>query len=194
MTPGQRALIAAELARQKPGGARTKAQKCALTHADAAARCNISARQVDKASTLLNKVASGHAAKQLLESVRLNRLSLNRAEKIARLPKGKQLEILAGASSFKSDQKPKVGHLRADRSARSADRQNFLAAQVARLAGLAESAQSMTVEFLGEVSASSVFAETAQRLASTFVEPRWLCVLACPSENYEDCLTWRSEF
>jgi hypothetical protein len=129
---------------------------------------------------LLNKVASGHAAKQLLESVRLNRLSLNRAEKIARLPKGKQLEILAGASSFKSDQKPKVGHLRADRSAKIGRPAELLAAQVARLAGLAESAQSMTVEFWGRLAnlcrdASRVFAQEAMRLGM-------------PLENDEDCL------
>jgi ParB-like chromosome segregation protein Spo0J len=172
LTAGQRALIAAELADEKPGGARVRAQKCALTHAEAAELCSISARQVDKASIFLNSVASGRAAEQLLEAVRSNRFSLNRAEKIARLPKEKQLQILAGASPFKSDRRRVVGHLREDRSEKIDRPAELLAAKIARLAGRARKAEKSTPEFWDGlaslcVSASPVFVQQARRLSWT---------------------------
>jgi len=48
LSPSQRAMIAADLATLERGGNRSKAQNCALTHAQAAEQFNVSERQVDK--------------------------------------------------------------------------------------------------------------------------------------------------
>ena len=192
LTPGQRALIAAELADEKPGGARTKAQKCALTHADAAELCNISARQVDKASAFLNAVARGRAAKQLLESVRSSRLSLNRAETIARLPRNQQLDILAGGNPVNSRVRRQADRLGSEQPAETDIQAELLAAELARLARRAQRAGKNSPKFWDSLanlckSASSVFAETAQRLASTSVAPTCTSI-GMPVEDFEDCL------
>ena len=80
----QRAMIAAEIADLKRGGERSKAQICALTHAQAAARFNVSPRTVDKASALLNAAAAGRVDPELLQRVRRGQLRLARAEKLAK--------------------------------------------------------------------------------------------------------------
>ena len=181
LTAGQRALIAAELADEKPGRARSGAQNCALTHDQAAKLCNISSRQVDKASILLNAVTRGRATEQLLESVRSSRLSLNRAEKIARLPKNQQLEVLVGGSSVDSRARRQASGPVPERTGRTDTQAELLAAAVARAARRALKAGKNSPKFWDSLanlckSASSVFAETAQRLASTSVAPTYTSI------------------
>jgi hypothetical protein len=92
LNPSQRAMIAAALANSKHGGDRTKAQICALNHAQAAKQFNVSERQVDKASALLK--VSGQAAAIFVEQVRNGAISLNRAEKLVQLPEAQQHEVV----------------------------------------------------------------------------------------------------
>jgi hypothetical protein len=90
LNTSQRAVIAAELADLKQGGERSKAQNCALTHAQAAERLSVSPRQVDKASALLNAEEGGRAATDLMTQVRSGKMSLNKAEQIVRLGEAQQ--------------------------------------------------------------------------------------------------------
>ena len=69
LSPGQRALVAANVATLKRGGDRSKAQNCALTHAQAAKQFGVSERLIDKASALLRAEAREHAA-ELVQQVR----------------------------------------------------------------------------------------------------------------------------
>jgi len=95
LNASQRAMIAAGLATLKRGGDRSKAQNCALTHAQAAERFNVSERQVDKASALLKAEASGRASAELMEQVRNGKIPLSRAEKLIHLTTAQQREVVA---------------------------------------------------------------------------------------------------
>jgi ParB-like chromosome segregation protein Spo0J len=94
LNESQRALIAAKLADQKQGGSRTMAQICALTHAEAAEKLNVSSRMVDDASSLLNAVERGRALPELLEYVEVGQGRLNRVVKLLHLPKEEQRKLL----------------------------------------------------------------------------------------------------
>jgi ParB-like chromosome segregation protein Spo0J len=94
LSPSQRAMIAAELATSKRGGDRSKAQNCALTHAQAAEQFGVSERQVDKGSALLKAEASGRAATELVEQVRSGKIPLSKAEKLVHLPTEQQREVV----------------------------------------------------------------------------------------------------
>jgi ParB-like chromosome segregation protein Spo0J len=86
LNESQRALIGAKLADQKHGGSRTKAQICALTHAEAAEKLNVSLRLVDAASSLINAVERGRALPELLEHVDGGQGRLTRLVKLLHLP------------------------------------------------------------------------------------------------------------
>ena len=145
LSASQRAMIAAELADLKRGG--SKAQICALTHAQAADRLKVSARQVDKASALLNAEASGRAATELVEHVRNGKVSLNKAEWIARHPE-QQPEIVAQGDRHTalrtSARKPRQQWMRQfDQVARETE---LLCYRIARLRARAEEAGELTLE------------------------------------------------
>lgn len=105
----QRALIAAQAADLKRGGARGKAQVGALTHAQAAERCGISTRQADKASALLNVVDEGRAIRELVEAVRSGERSLHWADMVSRLPIVRQRRLLTGDGPEKASSRAKRG-------------------------------------------------------------------------------------
>jgi hypothetical protein len=88
LNESQRALIAARLADQTQGGSR--AQICALTHAKAAEKLNVSPRMVDDASSLLNAVERGRALPELLECVEGGQGRLTRVVKLLNLPTDEQ--------------------------------------------------------------------------------------------------------
>jgi ParB-like chromosome segregation protein Spo0J len=94
LNESQRALVAARLADQKQGGSRTAAQICALSHAEAAEKLNVSPRMVDAASSLLNAVERGTALPELLEYVDAGQGRLNRVVKLLHRPKEEQRELL----------------------------------------------------------------------------------------------------
>jgi hypothetical protein len=149
LTKSQRAMVAAKLADLKPGGDRSKPQNCAVTHAKAAALLNISERLVDQASALRNAVANGRAGAELLEHVDANRISLNRAEKIARLPKDEQRQqIVALSSAGLAQTSSRRARLQwADQSDKIGQSAELLSSRVAKLAGRAEKAGKSTPEF-----------------------------------------------
>jgi hypothetical protein len=95
LRPGQRAMIAAELTTSKHGGDRSKAQNCALTHAQAARQFAISERQVDKAAKVLKAETSGRVSAGLMAQIRSGELSLAKAEKLVRLPLNQQRQFIA---------------------------------------------------------------------------------------------------
>jgi hypothetical protein len=68
-----------------------------LTHAEAATKLGVSARQVDKASALLNAVDSGRATQELVESVRQGRVRLNRVGRLLYLSEDEQRRFLSEA-------------------------------------------------------------------------------------------------
>jgi hypothetical protein len=78
----------------KRGGDRSKAQNCALTHAQAAERFSVSERQVDRASALLKAEAGCRAAAELMEQVRNGKIPLSRAEKLMHLTTAQQREVV----------------------------------------------------------------------------------------------------
>jgi ParB-like chromosome segregation protein Spo0J len=95
LSSSQRAMIAADLATLKRGGDRSKAQNCALTHAQVAEQLGVSERQVDKGSALLKAEASGRAAPELVEQVHNGKISLSKAEKLVHLPPEQQRKVVA---------------------------------------------------------------------------------------------------
>jgi hypothetical protein len=95
LSKGQLATIAAEMTDSKWGGDRSKAQKCALIHLQAAMKLGVSERLVDQAAALRNAVSQGRAVPELQEAVRGGKMGLGQAGKIAKLPPGQQTKILA---------------------------------------------------------------------------------------------------
>jgi hypothetical protein len=102
LNPSQRALVAAQVADLKQGGARGKPQICGLTHAQAASKFSVSKRQVEKASALLNAVESGRAIGELVEVIRRADRRLDQVAKISALPKEEQRKVLAAPSPGRS--------------------------------------------------------------------------------------------
>jgi ParB-like chromosome segregation protein Spo0J len=143
-----RAIIAAKFADHKPGGDRSKPQNYGLTHSQAAELLNISPRQVDKASAFNNAVARGTALPELAELVSAGSMSLNRAEKIARLPKDRQHEQIVALSSNGSAQPgPRQTRQQWARRSENIGRDaELLCGRVARLAAEAEKAGKSTPE------------------------------------------------
>ena len=95
LSSSERAMIAAELANLKHGGNRSKAQSCALTHAQAAKQLGVSERQVDKGSALLKAEASGRAAPELVEQVRNGKIPLSKAERLIHLLPEQQRKVVS---------------------------------------------------------------------------------------------------
>jgi hypothetical protein len=110
LSPSQRAMIAADLATTKHGGARRKAQNCALTHAQAAEHFSVSERQVDKAAAVLKAETGGHAATELVEQIRSGEMSLSRAEKLLHIPLGQKRQFVA-QNDRKTTARPKTREL-----------------------------------------------------------------------------------
>jgi ParB-like chromosome segregation protein Spo0J len=147
LSASQRAMIAAGLATSKRGGDRSKAQKCALTHAQAAQQFSISERQVDKASALLNAKASGYADAELVEQLRDGKISLSKAEKLVRLRKKPPREVVTqndcGTSVRAGTEERQSWTRQFDEVASQLER---LCAQTADLVARAEKAGELTPE------------------------------------------------
>ncbi len=80
----QRAMMAVRMSGAKHGGDR-KAQNCALNNVQAAEWFNVSERQVDKASALLNAEKAGKVGAEVIDAVSKGEMNINKAlKKIAR--------------------------------------------------------------------------------------------------------------
>lgn len=129
LNQSQLAMVAAKRATQKWGGGRSKAQKCALSRATLAKKCNVSERMLDKAAALLKAVETGTAIQELPEVVLLGDMRLSQAEQIAKLPLDEQRKILAGT---RDGIRPKDGARRS--SERWTNQFEAMAARMERLA------------------------------------------------------------
>jgi hypothetical protein len=161
LNPSQRAIIAAALATSKHGGDRTKAQNCALNHAQVAKQFNVSERQIDKASALLK--ARGQAA-ILVEQVRNGEISLNRAEKFVQLPEAQQHEVVA-PSDVQAALRTKAAHEPREQWTRRFDP---IISQAERLCSRIE-ALAARAEEAGELAP-----ERKERLVEVWRRARWL--------------------
>jgi len=163
LTPSQRAMIAVALANFKHGGDRSKAQNCALTHAQAAEQLGVSERQVDKGSALLRAEASGRAAPELMEQVRSGKMSLSKAEKLVHLPTEQQREAVSlnesGARIRPETREQRQSKSWARRFEETASRVERMSARMADLMARAETEGEWT-------------AQRKERLASAWRERR----------------------
>lgn len=99
LNTSQRAMIANDISQLKLGEKKSDTQICAPSQSDAAAMMNVGKRNVQKA-----RVVSEHGVPELADAVRRGKMALDRAEKIARLPKPEQKEEMERPKTKK--QKP----------------------------------------------------------------------------------------
>ena len=98
ISPTQRALIAAEMAKMKHGGDRKSEQtknqvanlQLDISRAEAAKKLNVSPRSVDSAIQVLSK-----GAPELVAAVRSDAVSISAAAAVATLPKEEQAQVVA---------------------------------------------------------------------------------------------------